>query len=161
MLGWEEVKYTMGKGSVTIPKYVNPSDNDYKKLVQVAEFFALEKGEEVLLAPKMKRPPEFEYAKYYKALIGTKYEGKCPDLRVGEVWYEHEGFISNNPKNAFRNMLNDGLAQSSRIVIDKPNLTEAFMKRGIYNRISNGVDIKEVWLRDNNKIYPLYIKSEE
>ena len=77
------------------------------------------------------------------------------------MWYEHEGFISNNPKNAFRNMLNDGLAQSSRIVIDKPNLTEAFMKRGIYNRISNGVDIKEVWLRDNNKIYPLYIKSEE
>lgn len=30
MLGWEEVKYTMGKGSVTIPKYVNSSDNDYK-----------------------------------------------------------------------------------------------------------------------------------
>lgn len=127
LLGWEEVTYTMGKGSVTIPKYVNSSDNDYKKLIQVAEFFALEKGENVLLAPKMKRPPEFEYSKYYKSLIGTKYDGKCPDLRVGEIWYEHEGFISNNPKNAFRNMLKDGLLQSNRLIIDKPNLTERFM----------------------------------
>lgn len=117
----------MGKGSVTIPKYVNSSDNDYKKLIQLAEFFALEKGENVLLASKMKRPPEFEYSKYYKSLIGTKYDGKCPDLRVGEIWYEHEGFISNNPKNAFRNMLKDGLLQSNRLIIDKPNLTERFM----------------------------------
>lgn len=108
----------------------------------------------------MKRPPEFEYSKYYKSLIGTKYEGKCPDLNVDGKWYEHEGFVSLNPKNAFRNMLNDGLAQSDRIIIDKPNLTKAFMKRGIYNRITNGAEIEEVWIRDGKHIYPLYIKSE-
>lgn len=72
------------------------------------------------LPPKMKRPPEFEYSKYYKSLIGTN-EGKCPDLNVDGEWYEHEGFISNNPKNAFRNMIKDGLLQSTRLVIDKPN----------------------------------------
>lgn len=159
IVGWEEVKYKLGKGTITIPKYVNSSDNDYKKLIQIAEHFAL-KGSNIVLTPKMKRPPEFEYSKYYKSLIGTKYEGKCPDLNIDGKWYEHERFVSLNPKNAFRNMLNDGLAQSDRIIIDKPNLTEAFMKRGIYNRITNGAEIEEVWIRDGKHIYPLYIKSE-
>lgn len=159
IVGWEEVKYKLGKGTIIIPKYVNSSDNDYKKLIQIAEHFAL-KGSNIVLTPKMKRPLEFEYSKYYKSLIGTKYEGKCPDLNIDGKWYEHEGFVSLNPKNAFRNMLNDGLAQSDRIIIDKPNLTEAFMKRGIYNRITNGAEIKEVWIRDGKHIYPLYIKSE-
>lgn len=32
LLGWEEIKYTLGKGTITIPKYVSSADNDYKKL---------------------------------------------------------------------------------------------------------------------------------
>lgn len=108
IVGREEVKYKLGKGTITIPKYVNSSDNDYKKLIQIAEHFAL-KGSNIVLTPKMKRPPEFEYSKYYKSLIGTKYEDKYPDLNIDGKWYEHEGFVSLNPKNAFRNMLNDGL----------------------------------------------------
>lgn len=160
IIGWEEVKYTLGKGTITIPKYVSSSDNDYKKLIQIAEHFAL-KGSNVILTPKMKRPPEFEYSKYYKSLIGTKYEGKCPDLNVDGKWYEHEGFVSLNPKNAFRNMMRDGLLQSNRIIIDKPDLTERFMRRSIYNRIKNGEDIEEVWLRyDNGKIEKLFIKTD-
>ena len=160
IVGWEEVKYKFGKGTITIPKYVSSSDNDYKKLIQIAEHFAL-KGSNVILTPKMKRPPEFEYSKYYKSLIGTKYEGKCPDLNVDGLWYEHEGFISNNPKNAFRNMIKDGLLQSNRLVIDKPNLTERFMKRGIYNRINNGEDIEEIWLRyQDGEIKLLFKKTD-
>lgn len=160
IVGWEEVKYKLGKGTITIPKYVSSSDNDYKKLIQIAEHFAL-KGSNVILTPKMKRSPEFEYSKYYKSLIGTKYEGKCPDLNVDGKWYEHEGFVSLNPKNAFRNMMRDGLLQSNRIIIDKPDLTERFMRRSIYNRIKNGEDIEEVWLRyDNGKIEKLFIKTD-
>ena len=160
IVGWEEVKYKFGKGTIIIPKYVSSSDNDYKKLIQIAEHFAL-KGSNVILTPKMKRPPEFEYSKYYKSLIETKYEGKCPDLNVDGLWYEHEGFISNNPKNAFRNMIKDGLLQSNRLVIDKPNLTERFMKRGIYNRINNGEDIEEIWLRyQDGEIKLLFKKTD-
>ena len=160
IVGWEEVKYKLGKGTITIPKYVSSSDNDYKKLIQIAEHFAL-KGSNVILTPKMKRPPEFEYSKYYKSLIGTKYEGKCPDLNVDGLWYEHEGFVSNNPKNAFRNMIKDGLLQSNRLVIDKPNLTERFMKRGLYNRINNGEDIEEIWLRyQDGEIKLLFKKTD-
>lgn len=44
-------------------------------------------------------------------------------------------------------MIKDGLLQSNRLVIDKPDLTERFMKRGLYNRINNGEDIEEIWLR--------------
>lgn len=160
VVGWEEVKYKLGKGTITIPKYVSSSDNDYKKLIQIAEHFAL-KGSNVILTPKMKRPPEFEYSKYYRTLIGTKYDGKCPDLNVDGEWYEHEGFISNNPKNAFRNMIKDGLLQSNRLVIDKPDLTERFMKRGLYNRINNGEDIEEIWLRYQDGEIKLLLKKTD
>lgn len=109
----------------------------------------------------------FDYREYYASLIGTKFESKCPDILVIDkksgknIWYEHEGFTTNNPKNAFRNMMNDGLKQSNRLIIDKPNLTEAFMKRLINQRIRAGQDIKEVWIRNNGNISLLYKKLEE
>lgn len=43
-------------------------------------------------------------------------------------------FLKNNQAGSFRNMMRDGLLQSNRI-IDKPDLTERFMRRSIYNRI--------------------------
>lgn len=161
-----DIKYNIGKGEVQVPKLVKTTDSDFKKLVQVAAFFAID-GAKVVLTPKMTRPPLFAYKEYYASLIGTKFEGKCPDILVYnkingmETWYEHEGFVSKNPKNAFRNMLNDGLKQSNRLIIDKPNLTEAFMKRIINQRVKTGQDIKEVWVRNNNSIYLLYKKLEE
>lgn len=84
---------------------------------------------------------------YHIQLRGTEYEGKCPDLRINKVWYEHEGFVTKNPKNALRNMLHDGLKQSSRLIIDEPELTDAYMKRVIFDRRkNNGENIDEVWL---------------
>lgn len=159
IVGWEEVKYKLGKGTITIPKYVSSSDNDYKKLIQIAEHFAL-KGSNVILTPKMKRPPEFEYSKYYKSLIGTKYEGKCPDLNVDGLWYEHEGFLTNNPKRALKNMLNDGLKQASHLILDRPNLTDHYILHNIIVRQKQGQDIQEVWLRTEDKISLIYKKRE-
>ena len=97
----------------------------------------------------------------YGSLRGTKYYGKCPDLSVDGKWYEHEGFVSKNPKNAFRNMMNDGLVQSSRLVIDKPDLTEPFMLRGIIGRVARGEDIIEVWLRDSDGSMKLLYKKAD
>lgn len=159
IVGWEEVKYKLGKGTITIPKYVSSSDNDYKKLIQIAEHFAL-KGSNVILTPKMKRPPEFEYSKYYKSLIGTKYEGKCPDLNIDGKWYEHEGFVTDNPKRALKNMLNDGLKQSNRLVIDQPRLTDNYILHNIIVRQKQGQDIEEVWLRTEKAIRLIYKKRE-
>ena len=148
------------KGLIRINRLVNQNDNDYNKLYQIAEYFA-DKGSVVELAPKMSRSSNFEYESLYYDLIGTKYEGKCPDLKIDGLWYEHEGFVTDNPKRAFRNMLSHGLKQSNRIIMDKPDLTERHMKRCIQNRINNGEDIVEIWLRDNDgNITLLYKKTD-
>ena len=93
--------------------------------------------------------------------MGTVYEGKCPDLLVGNKWYEHEGFKTDNAKRAFSNMMNHGLKQSSRLIIDKPELTDAYMKRNIVQRIKDCQVIDEIWLREADSIRLLFKKSEE
>lgn len=115
----------------------------------------------VWLTPKMSRPAKFDYDCVYGSLKGTIYYGKCPDIKIGDSWYEHEGLLSNNPKKAFRNMLNHGLKQSDRLIIDKPNLTDAYMKRVINQRIKDGNAITEIWLLENKKPRLLCKKSEE
>ena len=44
-------------------------------------------------------------------------------MNVDGLWYEHEGFLTDNPKRALKNMLNDGLKQASHLILDRPNLT--------------------------------------
>ena len=147
-------------GKVLVHQLVNSNDNDYDKLVQVADFFA-KQGKEARLTPKMSRPQKFVYQNIYHSLMGTRYEGKCPDLLVDGKWYEHEGFATDNPKRAFRNMLTHGLKQYDRLIIDRPDLTEAYMKRIIYQRVKDGHGIAEIWIKDGQELRLLYKKSEE
>lgn len=161
----EEQRYNIVRkfdngGSIAVHQLVNPNDSDYNKLMDVATFFAGQ-GHQVRLTPKMTRPPKFIYSDIYKTLMGTRYEGKCPDLWVDGLWYEHEGFITTNPKKAFRNMMNDGLRQSDRLIIDKPELSDAYMKRVIHQRVKDGHEISEVWLKEGEIIRILYKKFEE
>lgn len=147
-------------GKVLVHQLVNPNDSDYNKLMQIADNFA-KLGQEVRLTPKMSRPSKFVYQNIYHSLMGTKYEGKCPDLLIDGKWYEHEGFISTNPKNAFRNMMYDGLLQSNRLIIDRPNLTERYMRRSIYGRVNRGENIEEVWLREKDGTLTLLYKKTD
>ena len=152
--------YSVGDGTVRISDMVNREDSDFGKLRQTAEEFA-RMGRNVTLTPKMTRPSRFKYECVYGSLAGTRFDGKCPDLNIDGLWYEHEGFTSANPKNAFRNMIAHGLKQSDRIIIDNPGLTQRFMERSISNRVSNGQDIKEVWLRaEDGTISLLYKKTD-
>ncbi len=153
--------YKVGDGQVTIGKLVNPGDSDYDKLVQVAEEFA-KTGKDVMLTPKMSRPAKFKYECIYGSLVGTKFEGKCPDLNIDGKWYEHEGFTTTNPAKAFGNMLKHGLKQSNRLIIDEPELSESHMKRAIHHRLAQGQDIEEIWLRrQDGSLKALYKKFEE
>ncbi len=154
----ETIKH--GKGTIEISHLVNRDDNDYQRLIDVARYFAKD-GATVVLTPKMTRPAKFDYDCVYGSLRGTRYDGKCPDLKIGELWYEHEGFVTDNPKRALRNMLNDGLRQSDRLIIDKPDLTDSYMKRVIWQRVKDGHPITEVWLNENGHLRLLYKKSEE
>ena len=58
-------------------------------------------------------------------------------------------------------MLNDGQKQANRLIIDKPNLTDAYMKRIIRQRIKDGQDIEEIWIKESSELRILYKKSEE
>lgn len=156
--GYSVVKEYGNGGRVLVHNLVNHEDSDYNKLVSIGEYFAAN-GKVARLAPKMTRPPKFRYESVYGDLVGTKYEGKCPDLKIDGLWYEHEGFVTENPKNAFRNMMHDGMIQSNRLIIDRPNLTERYMRRGIEGRIEKGEDIQEVWLRDKDGSMTLLYKN--
>ena len=150
-----------GKGTVTIHRLINREDSDFNKLNEIATFFAKEQGADVILTPKMSRPPKFQYECIYGSLIGTKYEGKCPDFCINGIWYEHEGFTSANPKRAFSNMMNHGLKQSSRLIIDKPDLTDGFMIRSFYGRINKGAVIDEVWIREQDGNIRLLFRNDK
>lgn len=149
-----------GKGSIEISHLVDRKDSDFDRLMQVARHFAND-GARVVLTPKMTRPPKFEYECVYGSLKGTRYEGKCPDLKIGDLWYEHEGFSSDNPKNAFRNMLSHGLIQSDRLIIDRPNLTDRYMYRSILGRVERGMNIQEVWIRETDGSLSLLYKKTD
>ncbi|MDE7469965.1 MAG: hypothetical protein K2M57_00790, partial [Paramuribaculum sp.] len=95
-------------------------------------------GETVAITPKMSRPAQFEYDCVYASLKNTPYYGKCPDLLIGDKWYEHEGFTTDNPKRAFSNMMNHGLKQSARLIINNPMLEARYMRRSILGRIERG-----------------------
>jgi len=150
-----------GKGTVMISRLIDREGNDYKKVLQVAKEFAKD-GATVKMTPKMSRPAEFLYDCVYGSLKGTKYYGKCPDMSVNGVWYEHEGLTTGKGKRAFSNMMSRGLEQSDRLIIDNPGLTDAFMKKSIYNRIAKyGQSINEVWIRENNGIRCLFKRSKD
>lgn len=149
-----------GKGTIEISHLVDRRDSDYEWLMAVARYFASD-GAHVVLTPKMTRPPKFEYDCVYGSLRGTRYDGKCPDLKIGDHWYEHEGFTTDNPKRAFSNMVNHGLKQSDRIIIDRPELTERFMLRSILNRVRQGIPVEEVWLRNSDNTLTLLYKKTD
>lgn len=149
-----------GKGTIKINRLVDETGSDFKKLYQIAEEFSKD-GAKVELTPKISRPKKFNYDCIYGSLKGTEFYGKCPDLRVDNIWYEHEGITTGTGKRAFSNMMKRGLEQSDRLIIDECGLTDAFMKRSIFNRNANGADIKEVWIRSENGVRLLFKKFEE
>ena len=53
------------------------------------------------------------------------------------------------------------MKQSDKIIIDKPELTDAYMKRVIMQRLKDGHKITEVWLKEGEELRLLYKKSEE
>lgn len=94
------------------------------------------------------------------AQIGTKYYGKCPDLCINGIFYEHEGYIVNNPKANFSNILHSGLKQSNRIIIEKCGLSERIMKKSIRDRIKAGVPIEEIWVHEESQVVLLFKNTE-
>ena len=150
-----------GKGKVGIYHKVNKKANDFDNVKISCEFFA-KQGANTRIYPKFDSTKDNndEYKVLFAKLKGPPYWGKCPDLMVNNIFYEHEGFTTNDPKNAFKNMMRRGLAQSDRLILEDSGVTERYAKNNFRARIKEGQSISEVWVRKGKNLELLYKKTE-
>lgn len=152
-------KYKNG-GEVLIHELVEKKD-DYKALLTVANQLAKE-GNIVKLTPSVHFKSE-AYKEIYGSLIGTIYERKCPDLKVGDLFYELESFIPPFKKEKISHMIKKGTKQSSRIIINNNRgASDRYIKRNIYERLADNnfkYDIEEVWVYEKGKVRLLFKKQ--
>ena len=143
-------------GSVKVYNVIDRSTADYARILNCALFFA-KQGKQVVLTPKVDVPYKNRaYDIIYGSLKGTQYYGKCPDLCVNRVWYEHEGYTHSNPKTTFSNMCRRGFRQSDKIIIEECGLTDGYMLRSLEGQIKSGVKIGEVWVHTSKEVRLLF-----
>lgn len=141
-------------GTVWLMLGYETTGSDYEDVLAIADYLAREGHEvKVLHAVHYK---DHLYREVFGELIGTRYYRKCPDLLVDGEFVEYESYSTAQPKNAFRNMLHNGLAQSDRIVIRQCNLTDGYMLRTIRGYIQNGASISSIHLFDGEQLRVLY-----
>ena len=99
------------------------------------------------------------YREVFGELIGTKYYRKCPDLLVDGDFVEYESYKSDQPKNAFRNMLHNGLAQSDSIILRHCNLSDGYMLQQVQGKTKNGISVSNVWIYDGLGVRLLYTEG--
>ena len=149
------LRYPNG-GSLTVYNSIDRTTGDFHRIRCCAEFFARQ-GKTVVMTPKLDVPYKNPaYDMIYGSLKGTPYYGKCPDLLVNGVWYEHEGYSNVNPKTNFSNMMKRGLRQSNRVILEDCGLTDGYMKRNVLVRISENQMITEVLVRKGDEIRVIF-----
>jgi len=151
-------EYYPSSGIIEIYNCVNRDDSDFESLLLICRFFAA-RGKHCIILPKSLHYKSKEYHLIFGKLFGTIYERKCPDLLIDEIFYEHEGHNSKNERRAFRNMMNRGFAQSSKVIIDECGVTKSFMLRSVSGKQKVGVEIDELWVLKRQGIEQVY-KSE-
>ena len=79
-----------------------------------------------MILPRFNSPLKNDlYKRLFAELEGTSYWGKCPDFKVGDKFYEHEGFLGDANRLFFKealkkatHMLGKGIKQSDKVVTD-------------------------------------------
>ena len=94
------------------------------------------------------------------------YSINIPKHHAGRPWKEAGKRLPETKKacsdSTPENMLNHGLKQSNRLIIDRPELAEWYIMHNIITRVKNGQDIQEVWLREKDgSLKRLYVKESE
>lgn len=153
-LGKEILRGFENNGKVVSSAMVDKAAVDFNAVNDCCEYFAA-KGNVAEILPKVHKD-DILYREFFEGLIGSKYEGKCPDFKIGDNFYELEGFISTNHKKALRNMFNRGFAQARNVVIENPDLTDAYIKKVIGNLIREGVEVGEVWIKTGRILRQLH-----
>jgi hypothetical protein len=150
-------KYKNG-GEVLIHPNVDKKGSDYKQLITIANQFARE-GKSVKLTPSVHFKSR-TYSQIYGSLSNTPYYRKCPDLKIGDSFYEFESYVPPFKKEKLRRMLNHGLAQSDKIIINNSRgASDRYIKKLIFDRIRLNKPIDEVWAYEKGKTRLLYKKQ--
>lgn len=137
------------KGKVLSSSLVNTKASDYETILDICKHFA-KQGNETEILPRFDVPLKSDlYAKFYAGLKNTPYWGKCPDFRVGDKFYEFEGYSS---EGKYSRMLKNGIKQSENLILSKTSETEKHLKKLIKFRINNGQKISEVWIYEKGKL---------
>lgn len=145
-------------GKIITSNLLDPKASDYKQVYACCDHFA-KLGHETEIMPRFDAPmSDRRYPKLYSPLKESKYYGKCPDFRVGDIFYEHEGFKSK--KNALYNMFRRGLKQSSFLVFSEDGSSDNHVNKVIKFRIKGGQKINEVWKLSDNGSLRLVYKNE-
>ena len=148
-------------GRVEVYNAIDRTTGDYQRILSCARYFA-QQGKQVVMPPKLDVPYKNPaYDQIYAPLRGTPYYGKCPDMLIDEQGYEHEGYVTDNHKHALKNMLKHGLTQSDRIVIDKINLTDNYIKARIKGKIDEGKCVEEVWIREGERLSLIFKNTND
>ncbi len=143
-------EYAIG-GSIHRSPLVDQLANDYKNVMQCCDHFT-RNGQQTEILPKIHRDDP-AYKNFFADLIGTKYEGKCPDFRIDGKYYELEGFTSEDKDNTLRNMLNRGKKQSKFIVIEDDGSTNNHIRKVVKFRKKGGQEIEAIWkLKENGEL---------
>ena len=120
---------------------------------------------ETAIYPKVVKDNDPErYTKTYPELLGTKFEKKSPDFKVGDHFYELKGYITKEPDSGtIGEMLSRGGKQSERVVImHVPGATDSHYKKRVYNIIgqtNSKITFKEVWIKEGNLLRLIYKKQ--
>lgn len=137
-------------GSIRLMKGLDKTKSDFKALLTLATLFAREGYEVKILTSYHFKSSE--YSAVYGRLYGTKYERKCPDMLVDDVFYEYEGFENPWKKEKVRRMISHGMKQSANIIINNTKgASDRFLRQAIVARLNIGATIREVWLYEKGK----------
>ncbi|MDR0834067.1 MAG: hypothetical protein LBN93_07810 [Candidatus Symbiothrix sp.] len=151
-------KYKNG-GKILIHPLVDKNKSDYKAILNVAKESAKD-GQIVKLTPVVHFKSD-AYKEIYKALAGTKYDWKCPDMQIGDLFYEYEGFMPPFRTKKLRRMLSHGARQSSRVIINNnKGASETYLRRYIHTRLVQTADLDEVWAYEKGKLRQVFKKQQ-
>ena len=129
--------------------------SDHNDLISISRFFA-QKGDNVKITTDIHFRDE-RYREVFGALIGTKYDRKCPDLIINGNFYEYESFIPPFKNDKLYRMFSRGLSQSSYIIINNnKGASHRYIKNAIGNRIRLRQVIDEVWVYEKGNNILLY-----
>lgn len=149
--GFTIIKEFVNGGRIEIHGEVDINKNDYKDLISISREFA-KKGKVVQILPRL-HFKDVRYTEIFSNLIGTKYEKKCPDLKIDGYFYEYENFNSPFKKSKIGRMIGQGTKKSSRIIINNnKGCSDRYIKRNIYDRLHIGQVIDELWLYERGKV---------